>query len=113
MTTETRQNTGQKSEGVTGLLSRNPSPNNWSGRPDSNRRRPAWEAGILPLNYGRSASLILLRWLLRVLQRHIEPLDHLVASRLPHEPLVDTVEIDLLVERDRRHLLDPELVDAM
>ena len=25
----------------------------WSGRPDSNRRRPAWEAGILPLNYGR------------------------------------------------------------
>src|ERR1035438_3452362 len=26
----------------------------WSGRPDSNRRRPAWEAGILPLNYSRS-----------------------------------------------------------
>src|SRR6058998_1307330 len=25
----------------------------WSGRPDSNRRRPAWEAGILPLNYAR------------------------------------------------------------
>src|SRR6267378_3087083 len=24
-----------------------------SGRPDSNRRRPAWEAGILPLNYAR------------------------------------------------------------
>ena len=24
-----------------------------SGRPDSNRRRPAWEAGILPLNYSR------------------------------------------------------------
>ncbi|MFZ4439931.1 MAG: hypothetical protein ACOYOS_16005, partial [Syntrophales bacterium] len=23
----------------------------WSGRPDSNRRRPAWEADILPLNY--------------------------------------------------------------
>ena len=33
----------------------------WSGRPDSNRRRPAWEAGILPLNYGRSATSILLR----------------------------------------------------
>ena len=32
----------------------------WSGRPDSNRRRPAWEAGILPLNYGRSSSPILL-----------------------------------------------------
>jgi hypothetical protein len=26
----------------------------WSGRPGSNRRRPAWEAGILPLNYTRS-----------------------------------------------------------
>jgi hypothetical protein len=25
----------------------------WSGRPGSNRRRPAWEAGILPLNYAR------------------------------------------------------------
>src|SRR5262245_35448989 len=25
-----------------------------SGRPGSNRRRPAWEAGILPLNYARS-----------------------------------------------------------
>ena len=32
----------------------------WSGRPDSNRRRPAWEAGILPLNYGRSTPSILL-----------------------------------------------------
>ncbi len=25
----------------------------WSGRPDSNRRRTAWEAAILPLNYSR------------------------------------------------------------
>ena len=25
----------------------------WSGRPDSNRRRPPWEGGILPLNYSR------------------------------------------------------------
>src|SRR5215467_1680301 len=25
----------------------------WSGRWDSNPRRPAWEAGILPLNYAR------------------------------------------------------------
>src|SRR2546425_4097305 len=33
----------------------------WSGRPDSNRRRPAWEAGILPLNYGRPATPILQR----------------------------------------------------
>jgi hypothetical protein len=29
-----------------------------SGRPDSNRRRPAWEAGILPLNYARSKNLL-------------------------------------------------------
>src|SRR5215813_13253722 len=27
----------------------------WSGRRDSNPRRPAWEAGILPLNYSRAA----------------------------------------------------------
>ena len=26
----------------------------WSGRWDSNPRRPAWEAGILPLNYSRA-----------------------------------------------------------
>ncbi len=30
----------------------------WSGRPGSNRRRPAWEAGILPLNYTRSGCII-------------------------------------------------------
>src|SRR5215471_2770158 len=29
----------------------------WSGRRDSNPRRPAWEAGILPLNYSRFWSL--------------------------------------------------------
>ena len=29
-----------------------------SGRPDSNRRRPAWEAGILPLNYARPVCFI-------------------------------------------------------
>ena len=28
-----------------------------SGRPDSNRRRPAWEAGILPLNYARGENV--------------------------------------------------------
>ena len=30
-----------------------PAPFAKSGRSDSNRRRPAWEAGILPLNYSR------------------------------------------------------------
>src|SRR5277367_5954164 len=29
----------------------------WSGRPGSNRRHPAWEAGVLPLNYSRPACL--------------------------------------------------------
>src|SRR5438034_5030679 len=49
----------QKIEGGYGLVTRNPL-SFWSGRPDSNRRRPAWEAGILPLNYGRvSAALII------------------------------------------------------
>src|SRR5437773_5310182 len=49
----------QKIEGGYGLVTRNPLTF-WSGRPDSNRRRPAWEAGILPLNYGRSPPPILL-----------------------------------------------------
>src|ERR1051326_5696955 len=30
---------------------------NWSGRRGSNPRRPAWEAGILPLNYSRSVGV--------------------------------------------------------
>ena len=30
----------------------------WSGRWDSNPRRPAWEAGILPLNYSRPARTV-------------------------------------------------------
>ena len=34
-------------EGACKLLKR------WSGRRGSNPRRPAWEAGILPLNYSR------------------------------------------------------------
>ena len=29
-----------------------------SGRPGSNRRRPAWEAGILPLNYARRVAVV-------------------------------------------------------
>src|SRR2546428_2992826 len=45
----------QKLEGATGPRARSPL-RNWSGRPDSNRRRPAWEAGILPLNYARGHS---------------------------------------------------------
>jgi len=32
-----------------------------SGRSDSNRRRPAWEAGILPLNYARKRGFALLK----------------------------------------------------
>src|SRR2546422_10969712 len=79
----------------------------WSGRPDSNRRRPAWEAGILPLNYGRPARSILL------LERHGERLDDLVAPRFPVDPLADSVQIELLVERHRGRLLDPELVDPV
>ena len=43
-TAEKRQKLRQKLKEVTGPVSRNPSSNLWSGRPDSNRRRPAWEA---------------------------------------------------------------------
>src|SRR5579872_6050127 len=32
----------------------------WSGRRGSNPRRPAWEAGILPLNYSRSEPLVII-----------------------------------------------------
>src|SRR5579883_677733 len=32
----------------------------WSGRRDSNPRRPAWEAGILPLNYSRFLTILTL-----------------------------------------------------
>jgi hypothetical protein len=42
-----------------------------SGRPDSNRRRPAWEAGILPLNYAR------------VLQRKVQPKNRKEKRRKP------------------------------
>src|ERR1035441_3964115 len=40
-------------EGLEGI--RNPCKllKRWSGKPDPTRRRPAWEAGILPLNYSR------------------------------------------------------------
>ena len=31
----------------------------WSGRRGSNPRRPAWEAGILPLNYSRTSANLL------------------------------------------------------
>src|SRR5438093_11418062 len=100
----------QKLEGGYGPLSRNP-PRVWSGRPDSNRRRPAWEAGILPLNYGRPTVGIL--HLAAVLERHVVGLDQFVAARFPVELAAGAVEIDLLVERHRRLILDPELVDPV
>src|SRR6267378_7578320 len=91
-------------------------PENWSGRPDSNRRRPAWEAGILPLNYGRSTPPILLATRddgAALLDRHLRGLDALVAARLPADPLARAVEVELLVEGRGRGVLDPQLVDLM
>src|SRR2546425_4225054 len=49
--------------------------------------------------------------LLRLPERHAEGLDDLVAASFPVDPLADPVEVELLVERHRRHLLDPEAVD--
>src|ERR1019366_2827809 len=46
----------------------------WSGRRDSNPRRPAWEAGILPLNYSRTRGFsytIAHRFALRALSRSL------------------------------------------
>jgi hypothetical protein len=48
----------------------------WSGRRDSNPRRPAWEAGILPLNYSRVPLFPLLDCPAR-----ISPLSRLVYTR--------------------------------
>src|SRR5438445_9705720 len=48
-----------------------------------------------------------------VLERHRVGLEHLVAARLPVQTLAHAIEVDLLVERHRRHLVDPELVDPM
>src|SRR4030095_2117337 len=113
------QSCGGRREGGYGLSSRTPLSICWSGRPDSNRRRPAWEAGILPLNYGRPATPILQLLqrssppLFPVLERHGIGLEHLVAARLPGETLAHAVEVDLLVEGHRRQLVDPELVDPV
>src|SRR5574341_2443174 len=53
------------------------------------------------------------RPLLPVLQAHVVGLDQLVTPRLPVEALGGAVEVELLVERHRGHLLDPEPVDPM
>src|SRR5712664_1986591 len=105
---ESRQKLWQKSRGATEPMSRNPPSQLWSGRPDSNRRRPAWEAGILPLNYGRSTPPILLATRgdgAALLDRHLRGLDALVAARLPADPLARAVEVELLVERRGRGVL--------
>src|SRR5918993_3887213 len=52
-------------------------------------------------------------WLLAVLERHLVGLDQLVAARLPVEPLVGAVEIELLVEGHGGGVLDPQLADPM
>src|SRR6266566_2793902 len=51
--------------------------------------------------------------LLPVLERHVVGLDELVAARLPVETLGRAVEVELLVERDRGGVLDPQLVDLV
>ncbi len=55
----TKSRTGRNEEdGSPGLLAvlSPDSVDSWSGRPDSNRRQPAWKAGTLPLSYSRSMS---------------------------------------------------------
>src|SRR5438445_2972563 len=69
-----------------------------SGRPDSNRRRPAWEAGILPLNYARVG---------RNVSGHPAPcqlLRLLVPPR--HDPRPRGLEAELLIRTglERRHV---------
>src|SRR6201989_975575 len=60
----------------------------WSGRPGSNRRRPAWEAGILPLNYARVFALEIMLATSREINR-AQRTDHRSLST-PHKPLSRT-----------------------
>src|SRR5258705_1751754 len=53
------------------------------------------------------------RALLPVLERHVVGADQLVAARLPGQPPVGAVEIDLLVYGNGGRLLHPELVDLV
>src|SRR5437867_5757503 len=128
------------SEPKRGLQARACNPlDKWSGRPDSNRRRPAWEAGILPLNYGRACpyssrparvvkstrspssttvtksgeATAATRRLLALFDRHIVPLDALVAPRLPDHAFGGAVEVELLVQRHGGSVLDPQPVDLV
>src|SRR5439155_2250156 len=48
-----------------------------------------------------------------LLERHVVGLDQLVAARLPVEPAAGPVEVDLLVERYGRLVVQPQLVDAV
>ena len=54
----------------------------WSGRPGSNRRRPAWEAGILPLNYSRSVIAVTAKivTLVRSLSERALCIEHAVSN---------------------------------
>ena len=55
-----------------------------SGRADSNRRRPAWEAGILPLNYARKVFLL----------QHLQSLhDHAKLPNMGLKPPIFTVKL--------------------
>src|SRR5688572_31451693 len=74
--------------------------------PSTSRRAPRSYAGA-----DRRATAP--RGLLAVLERHVVGADQLVAAGLPGQTPVGPVEVDLLVERDRRRLLDPELVDLV
>lgn len=49
----------------------------------------------------------------RVFQADLPGFDDLVATGLPHEALVDAVQVDLLVEGHRGQVVEPETVDAV
>ena len=46
----------------------------WSGRRDSNPRRPAWEAGILPLNYSRRSNDLIIPSRSPCQAHHVSPI---------------------------------------
>src|SRR5882672_1863043 len=88
----------------------------WSGRPDSilaTSSLGSWHSATELRPPGAPYLTTIRAGLFPVLERHGVGLQHLVAPRLPVEALVHAVEVDLLVERHRRHLVDPELVDPV
>src|SRR5450432_2317431 len=75
----------------------------WSGRPGSNRRRPAWEAGILPLNYSRSTDLAT-----SSLYQKVQATRNVAGSNRSQRHIQRSLTITFQIYR---HIVEPELLE--